>query len=198
MDLTPIVVGQTYGSRTVVAEAPPYVRANGYSDRRWACVCKQCGLKQDLPASEIRTPQGSCCRRCRNRSRRKVEAPFKRVLDTYKRNAQKRGLEWGLSENEARNLFASSCHYCGTKPSNFGRPSTTASSDPQPDRGFVYSGLDRKDNTIGYKPENVVSCCRTCNWAKGKHTYDEFFAWLDRVAAFRCRGVTWPTDSASR
>jgi hypothetical protein len=37
--------------------------------------------------------------------------------------------------------------------------------------------LDRKDNDLGYTPENVVACCTRCNYAKRDHfTYDELYA----------------------
>lgn len=49
-----------------------------------------------------------------------------------------------------------SCHYCA---------------EALPEAG---SGLDRKDNTIGYTIENVVPCCTRCNKMKNSYlTYNE-------------------------
>jgi len=81
--------------------------------------------------------------------------------------------------------MASSCHYCGAVPNNFSKSYTTPASDPQLEKGAFYSGLDRLDNSKGYEPGNVVSCCKPCNWAKGKKTYGQFVAWLDQLGSFR-------------
>ncbi len=83
----------------------------------------------------------------------------------YKAMAPKRGLVWALTDEDAEASMRLPCHYCGI----IGEP-------------FV--GLDRKDNTGGYEPANVLPCCTRCNYAKRTYTYDEFLAWLDRVADF--------------
>lgn len=49
---------------------------------------------------------------------------------------------------------------------------------------LTYNGIDRKNNTLGYLPDNVVPCCKTCNWAKGKKSYEEFMEYLRRVVNF--------------
>jgi hypothetical protein len=37
--------------------------------------------------------------------------------------------------------------------------------------------LDRKDNSLGYIPGNVVGCCTRCNYAKGdRYSYIEWYA----------------------
>lgn len=46
---------------------------------------------------------------------------------------------------------------------------------------FIYSGIDRVDNSIGYTEGNVVPCCITCNKAKSKQTSEEFLKWVQRV-----------------
>lgn len=46
---------------------------------------------------------------------------------------------------------------------------------------FVFTGIDRVDNTRGYDPDNVVPCCRVCNRAKDVRTKDEFLSWAKRV-----------------
>jgi 5-methylcytosine-specific restriction endonuclease McrA len=50
-----------------------------------------------------------------------------------------------------------------------------------------YSGIDRKDSSKGYILSNVVSCCFTCNKAKGTMSEKEFLEWIDRIIAFRER-----------
>ena len=46
----------------------------------------------------------------------------------------------------------------------------------------AYSGIDRIDSSVGYEPNNVVSCCKICNYAKSNLTKDDFINWAIRVA----------------
>lgn len=58
-----------------------------------------------------------------------------------------------LSNAEFNRIVATPCHYCGKE------------SDPP----RHYNGLDRLDNSLRvYTTTNAVSCCGTCNMAKGK------------------------------
>ncbi len=93
---------------------------------------------------------------------------FRHRLKNYRNNAKHKGLTWGLTDTEAVSLFVAPCHYCGF-----------AAASPKA------NGIDRKNNCDGYVPENVVPCCKVCNWAKGKMTYGEFIVWLNHVADFR-------------
>jgi len=43
---------------------------------------------------------------------------------------------------------------------------------------YVYNGIDRKENGIGYIESNAVTCCKVCNWAKGKMSYGDFMLWV--------------------
>lgn len=185
-NIAKIILQGEYGYRRVLEELPRHETPSG-GYRMWLCECLRCGRTQKLQAHEILNPQGEQCLRCRNRSRRKDDSPFKRVVSSYRRNARSRGLEWELSDDEVRHLFSLVCHYCGVGPSNFGRPSTTSASDPQPDRGIAYSGIDRIDNDKGYIVSNVVPCCKICNRAKANLSYLDFKAWIGKVIAYNVR-----------
>lgn len=39
---------------------------------------------------------------------------------------------------------------------------------------FVYNGIDRVDNSVGYVLSNCVPCCSTCNRMKGTMSSEEF------------------------
>lgn len=83
-------------------------------------------------------------------------------LEKYIENAEKRGFEWSLSDEEAIALFREDCHYCDSK-------------------GDPLNGIDRKDNRKGYTEENTLPCCSWCNRAKGPRSYEDFLDYLDRV-----------------
>lgn len=88
----------------------------------------------------------------------------------YKYQAKKRGLEWMLPRPEFNALISDACHYCGDPPSNR-------------HHGFVYGGIDRRNNSQGYTVENVVSCCRVCNLMKHAMSYEDFIAHILKVKA---------------
>lgn len=95
-----------------------------------------------------------------------------RAYTSYKFTATKvRGYSWAITEQEFFALAAAPCHYCGAPPSNAFRHKKYG------DSFFLYSGLDRKDNSKGYDMGNVVACCGRCNRIKREIlTYDEMQA----------------------
>ena len=93
------------------------------------------------------------------------------VWDRYMRAARARKFEWRLSKDQFNFLTAQPCHYCGLPPSMVCERKTG---------DFIYSGIDRKNPNRGYLWDNVVSCCKICNRAKGIFPYREFLDWLDR------------------
>lgn len=64
----------------------------------------------------------------------------------YKRTTQKTGREFSLSKEEFATFWQKPCTYCN---------------DP-----IETIGLDRIDNLIGYRFDNVTSCCKICNFMK--------------------------------
>ena len=56
---------------------------------------------------------------------------------------------------------------------------------PNRNGSYVYSGLDRVDNSIGYILENVVPCCVTCNSMKMAMSYNEFITHLRAMLFYR-------------
>lgn len=84
-----------------------------------------------------------------------------------KSQAKKRGIPWQLTLDEYVKILTDTCHYCGCFLAHTG------------------SGLDRKDNALGYTAENCIPCCKRCNNIKGPDlTYREmklFIAVLNLV-----------------
>jgi hypothetical protein len=82
-----------------------------------------------------------------------------------------------LTDDELHSLITSNCHYCGALPSNAMKD--TRNKDKTP---FIYNGIDRVDNTLGYTLLNSVSCCKRCNIAKNDMTYNDFINLCKRIA----------------
>lgn len=95
--------------------------------------------------------------------------------------AKKRGLSMTLTNDELTVLWKSNCHYCGVQPSNVMRAVTKQGVEEI----FIYSGLDRLDNTRGYETGNVVACCKVCNRAKSDMPMEEFLEWMERLNAYQ-------------
>lgn len=64
----------------------------------------------------------------------------------YKSGAKKRGISFDLSREQFRTFWEKSCFYCASSIETI--------------------GLDRIDSNLGYKLDNVVSCCTICNAMK--------------------------------
>lgn len=103
------------------------------------------------------------------------------VLGVYQYAAHRRGFAWDLTDEDFDRLTALDCYYCGSPPG------AVRKSDPRSmykDGDFIYTGLDRKDNDLGYTLENVVPCCWFCNHAKSSMPFDVFMEWIARLTAY--------------
>ena len=102
-----------------------------------------------------------------------TELQIRQQMSVYRRSARLRGISFSLESGQCRQLFQSSCAYCGAVPSNQRKTKD----------GFfyIYGGIDRVDNNVGYTPDNCVPCCWHCNWAKSKGTVEDLMKWARRV-----------------
>lgn len=105
------------------------------------------------------------------------------VFYDYQRHAFQRHLEFNLSEEQFIDLTSMPCYYCGKAPSSF-RKSLRKSGG-----GFVYNGIDRIHNKLGYTVDNTISCCEFCNKMKMDHTQEEFI--------YQCRLIVEEADKKS-
>ena len=69
----------------------------------------------------------------------------------FKENQKKQG--GNLSHEEWLSQINKECYYCGSPPPN---------------------GIDRKSNNRGYHRNNILPCCSTCNYMKGRYSKSKF------------------------
>lgn len=74
-------------------------------------------------------------------------------LNALKYAAEKRGIDWNLTDEEAKTMMTTACIYC--KHINL---------------EVRVNGIDRLDSSKPYTTENCRPCCKNCNYMKG--TYD--------------------------
>lgn len=90
-------------------------------------------------------------------ARNKVQSrKLKSRFTDSKREAKKRGIEWGLSFEEFCSFQGLPCAYC----KDYRTPETRC-------------GLDRLDSDLGYEIGNVCPCCTDCNLMKGNRFTSE-------------------------
>lgn len=115
------------------------IRSQKYFTRKKAI--KSCGCLKDKLLID----------RCKKRP---GESAFNALLGEYKNNAKKRSLFWDLTEAEFSRLINQNCYYCDAIPSNIKKNRKSF---------YIYNGIDRCDNSLGYNASNCVTCCFGCN-----------------------------------
>ncbi len=89
---------------------------------------------------------------------------FKR--HAYERRANRKGLEFTLSNEQFLILVTSDCHYCGVPHSSETRKVNK--------KVITMLTIDRLDSTKGYIIENCVPACKLCNTIKMDMSYEQF------------------------
>jgi len=125
--------------------------------------CSNCNSEIVAQNSQLKTHSGKC-RRCTQ-----LGIPYLHIYNELK-NHHNKNKEFNLSFEEFIDLIKEEkCHYCHKKII-FNKHSK-----------FMNKGLsrayqlDRKDNSIGYKKDNLVVACWRCNKFKSdEFTYEEF------------------------
>jgi hypothetical protein len=97
------------------------------------------------------------------------------LYGTYKCEAKYRSIDFKLEKEEFFKLTSSSCHYCN-KP-----PSQKISRIHDKNKSYTFNGIDRKDPNRGYSTDNVVPCCKHCNFAKHIMGYKEFLQLVKQI-----------------
>lgn len=79
----------------------------------------------------------------------------------YRKTAIVRNITFNLSFDEFLTFWNKTCHYCGKQIDGI--------------------GIDRVDNTVGYKIENCVPCCTKCNTYKMQDSTSDFFSHIKQI-----------------
>jgi hypothetical protein len=133
------------------------------------CYC-DCGKRRWVPTGSLISGVTKSCGCIRQRP--SGYAARNVVLKRYKRHAIERNLSWQLSDDHFDELTQARCFYCNQLPVKRQRSKNGS---------FVYNGIDRRNNSLGYTKRNVVACCSICNHAKGTMTLSEFRHWVARL-----------------
>ena len=179
------LLGQKFERLLVIAEAEPVGTRRRAA---WLCQC-DCGNQKIVKADELKSGDTKSCG-CLNKELN-VERGRKMGVsnvqfhpsETTARRVWKKGYSDGdISFDDFFRLSQMDCHYCGAAPNNTQNAAMEDKKSSQfaKDNGnFVYNGLDRIDSSLPHTLDNIVSCCKWCNFAKRERTVAEFEAWLE-------------------
>ena len=159
--------GKRYGQLIVLE------RAGNYRGREaiWKCLC-DCGEDAIVPGSALRTGNTKSCG-CLRIFPSGVAAGNALFL-SYKQQSGIRLIKWELDRDTFLLMTSSECYYCGKEPAQI-------KSGPSYNGDYIYNGLDRVDNSKGYKKTNVVPCCWGCNNKKRNLSVPEILNFAEKI-----------------
>lgn len=190
------LTGKTFGRLTVVNLAG----RTRLGKLLWECRCS-CGnpTTVKVDGTRLRRRHTASCGCARGLHSPRRLAMYKRISEMkthsvdarslmilsqkYRESAKRRGHTFTLTQLELEELFFSNCFYCGSPPE------ATLRLKGNGQRVKAYNGIDRVDNCKGYVADNVVSCCKYCNMAKGCRSAEAFLEWARKVSSHQLRGT---------
>ena len=149
----------------------PTENRNSSGNVIWLCKC-DCGNEVFLSTARLVSDQIKSCG-CQ-RLGLKGLAGLKRIYSHYQNSAKQRGLPFQISLDEFNDLSQQNCSYCGSKPSTIVKGTSENGK-------YIYNGLDRIDSAFGYIIDNLVPCCKICNYMKRIMSYNEFVNHIERI-----------------
>jgi len=155
----------------------------------WLCRC-DCGVEKVIKAENLKSGKTKSCG-CLNLEKMK-ERSLGLYINNIKyspkeataRNIWRKNYKDGLSFDDFYILSQMYCFYCGAAPNNKQNSAKEdkKSSQYAKDHGdFIYNGLDRIDNSKSHLIDNVITCCKWCNYAKRERSVEEFKNWIEKV-----------------
>lgn len=183
--LPPLAPGDVFGRLTLIERLVKPRPGTNKHRPHWRCTCT-CGNTPEPCEYALRrgdTRSCGCLHDEKAAQRMKDWADEYRpqsfdgfinsVLAMYQERATRRRLSWELSRDKFVAMVQMVCHYCGTAPAQrVGK------------YRFVYNGIDRQNNALGYREDNCVPCCGRCNVAKSDSSYEDFMKWRANLVAF--------------
>lgn len=161
------LVGQRFGKLVVVSRVPN-ARRNA---TRFLCRC-DCGRDVTRLSSSLKSGAAVSCGCWK--SLPSNEGAFRALYRATEYNASYRGILWEISEDFFRWITKQPCHYCGEEPYQIYQPRRNTG-------GYVFNGVDRVDNEVGYVEGNCVPSCGVCNYMKSATSVGDFKEWIVSV-----------------
>lgn len=114
---------------------------------------------------------------------------FTSIKDAY-RHYKKNYKTMELTLEEFYSYSQMPCTYCGAEKVNCLNTYLCDKKMTQKGRDaayFYYNGVDRVDSTKRHTKDNVVPCCKYCNFGKSNLALEEFYNWIDRIKTYQSK-----------
>lgn len=156
----------------VIEKMTSIPRKSGAMDTRYKCLC-DCGIETIIYGSHLRNGSkivGCGCQR----KLPKGESACQILYQQYKKQAVVGEREFDITYEYFKIITKEKCHYCGIDP--IGIRATKAGNG-----SYIFNGIDRVDNAIGYIEGNIVPCCKMCNYGKKAYSKNDFLNWVSNI-----------------
>lgn len=182
------LTGKRFGKLVVLKFA--YWKDNKNPDKRgiigrkdwWTCRC-DCGNIVDKVKGGLLNNTKSCgcyIKEFNITKSKKIQDSNQaaRILySEYRYGATKRDLTFDITLEQFIELTSNDCYLCGVKPQLVKKTRTRYANV----NDYVYNGIDRYNNSIGYEYDNCRTCCKECNYSKSDRSIEEYIDHMKRV-----------------
>ncbi len=178
--------GKKFGRLTVVKES----QSKKNRESTWDCLC-DCGKEKTATRNKLMSGKVKSCGCFGKESRASRTSKMTEKRRKYSPMEASAKRVWGgrysdgdISFQMFLELAAKNCHYCDAPPSgkfSEAKWDKRRSEDARTKGEFVYNGLDRLNSSLGHNLDNVVTCCKRCNMAKGAMPYQEFLEMVRKI-----------------
>ncbi len=154
----------------------------------WVCKC-DCGNIVNKTTRQLRTENNKSCGCLLKENARKIgfgnrkgkgESGLNNLYIVYRSNAKNKNLPFDIDLNFFYLLTQCPCYYCNKMPSQVFRPNRRTIEGGLYAQ-YIYNGLDRIDSNKGYVKDNLLPCCKICNYAKRSMSILEFKNWIKTI-----------------
>ena len=148
------------------------------SERRWKFLC-HCWKEFICIYTNIFKWRSKSCW-CLMHYNRKAEwiSNYNAIYAKMISNIKRRNIEVAISKEDFINLIKQPCIYCWDEWWNSMTNSHCRINT------IKYNWIDRIDSSIWYIKDNVVSCCKKCNWAKNNMSVSDFLLHIEKIYLF--------------
>jgi len=168
-----ISAGAQFGKLTVMR----LIESDRHRKRVYLCRCA-CGAETEVRASKLKSGHTKSCGCAKKCSREHVYgAGFAATWAAYRSSKAARNLGWNVTVADFHKITQQPCRYCGEPPAQTSKKSGSNG------RPYVYNGIDRIDSERGYVSNNIVACCRQCNFAKRLLPQEQFVTLINLICA---------------
>lgn len=173
-------LGQKFGQLTIVE----LLGRDKFRKRFVRCLC-ECGKEVISRLGNLRFRKQKSCPTCKYINMKNYEpgqVGFNKVKLAYMTNAKSRNLEFSLCDEEFRKLTKGNCYYCGSEPKTYSAGGKNYKNKEIQNYGiYIYNGIDRLNNDLGYTTNNCVSCCESCNKFKLDLNEEDFLNKIKKI-----------------